>query len=79
MSDEPTCRVCYAKSLSDDERDRFYGEPVTGCIHLCPEHRAAMDDAMAALPHIEFIKARRPSRPYAFPPASPEEPSDARA
>lgn len=70
--DAPTCRVCYAKSLSNDERDWFYSEPVTGCIYLCPEHQAAMDEAVAALPPVEFIKARRAAQPRPSRPENPE-------
>ena len=41
-----TCRVCYAKSLTPDECDRFYAEPVTSTIYLCPEHQAQYDDVI---------------------------------
>jgi hypothetical protein len=64
---EPTCRVCYAKTLTDDERGRFYGEPVTSCIYLCPEHEQAMAEVIAAMPPIEYIKATRSHEPLRFP------------
>ena len=38
-----TCRTCYALTLTPDERERFYREPVTMPIHLCPEHQALTD------------------------------------
>lgn len=41
---EPTCRTCYAQTLSEGERTRFFAEDVTGCIYYCPEHQKAQDD-----------------------------------
>lgn len=45
---EPTCRSCYAATLTDEQRERFYAEPVTSCVHFCDEHQ---------LPQIQLIKA----------------------
>ena len=70
-NDAPTCRVCHIKSLSKYERTRAWDEPVTGCIYLCPEHQAAEDAMLAAMPKVEFIKAPRPVPPYVFPPEQP--------
>lgn len=64
----PVCRVCHIKSLSKYERTRAWDEPVTGCIYLCPEHQAAEDAMLAAMPRVEYIKAKRPEQPYVFPP-----------
>ena len=68
-NDAPTCRACYAATLTPDERDRLNSEPVTGCVYLCPEHEAALTAAMRP---IEYIKAKHPARfdfPRVIPPA----------
>lgn len=65
---EPTCRTCYAMTLSKYERARFFDEPVTGCIYLCPEHQARMDRALADLPKIEYVKASAPTGALTLPP-----------
>jgi hypothetical protein len=54
---EPTCRACYAATLGEAERQRFYAEPVTSCIYWCPDHQRAMDAALNSLPQVQFIKA----------------------
>jgi hypothetical protein len=54
---EPTCRACYAATLTPDERQRFYAEPVTSCIYWCADHERAMEDVLNSLPQVQFIKA----------------------
>lgn len=43
---EPTCRTCYALSLTRDQRERFYGETVTTEVYYCPEHQRQVDDML---------------------------------
>lgn len=57
---EPTCRVCYAATLTRDERDRFNAEPVTGSVYLCPPHEKVLADAVGTLPMT--LKAATPRR-----------------
>ena len=54
----PTCRVCYARTLTDAQRERFYAEPVTMSIYLCPEHPRVHDEALAAFDQSLLIKVR---------------------
>ena len=56
--DAPTCRTCYAQTLSKYERARFWDEPVTGCVYYCPEHQAVQDQIMASVDWSKVIKAR---------------------
>lgn len=51
---EPTCRACYAATLTDAERERFNAEPVTSCVFLCADHQRAMDDALAGFPPVQL-------------------------
>lgn len=53
----PTCRTCYAMTLSKYDRARFYDEPVTGCVHLCDQHQERFDAMMRDLPRLPLIKA----------------------
>lgn len=66
---EPTCRGCYAATLTPDERERFYAEPATSCIYWCDDHRRAMDDVLNSLPQVQYIKATMATFE---PPASPD-------
>lgn len=54
---EPTCRGCYAATLTPAMRERFYAEPVTSCIYWCNEHQRAMDEVLNSLPQVQYIKA----------------------
>lgn len=54
---EPTCCACYAATLNDGERERFYAEPVTTSIYWCPDHQRAMDDVLNSLPQVQYVKA----------------------
>ena len=48
MSDAsaPTCRACYAATLTPDERGRFNAEPPTTSVYLCPSHQASLDEVL---------------------------------
>ena len=52
----PTCRACYAATLTPSQRERFYAEPVTSCIYWCDDHHRAMDAVLNALPSVQFIR-----------------------
>lgn len=45
---EPTCRICYALTLPDDERERFFTGHITMPVYYCPEHQAVVDKMEAA-------------------------------
>jgi hypothetical protein len=60
-NDAPTCRSCYAATLTPDERDRFNAEPVTSCIYLCPTHQEAIDRAFR--PFMAAMFDTRKTRP----------------
>lgn len=51
----PTCRACYAATLTPDERARLTAEPMTSCVYLCPRHQHAMDEALSRLPVIQYV------------------------
>ena len=61
----PVCRACYAATLTDAQRERFYAEPVTSCIYWCDDHQRAMDRVLNSLPQVQFIKASVPA--FEFP------------
>ncbi len=65
---EPTCRACYAKTLTESERERFYAEPVTSCIFWCDEHQRAMDAVISSLPSVQLIRSSAAT--VAFPKAT---------
>jgi hypothetical protein len=57
MSDAtPTCRGCYAATLTPVQRERFYAEPITSCIYWCDDHQRAMDEVLHSLPQIPYIE-----------------------
>ena len=62
----PVCRGCYAATLTPEQRERFYAEPVTSCIHWCDDHRRAMDEALENLPQIKMIRAVESAFPLPF-------------
>lgn len=69
---EPTCRACYASTLTPSQRERFYAEAVTSCIHWCLDHQRAMDDALSNMPQVQYIKATMAVfEPPTFAPACP--------
>lgn len=51
---EPTCRSCYAETLTDDELGRFNAEPVTTCVYYCPTHQAVVDQMMSKIDFSKF-------------------------
>ena len=62
----PTCRACYAATLTPDQRERFYAEPVTSCIYWCPEHQRLMDEVVESLPAVKMIRASESAFPIEF-------------
>lgn len=67
-NDAPTCRRCYAETLTQGERERFYAEPVTSCVYLCPEHQVAYDRIAASIDWSVIVKATRRADARVFPP-----------
>lgn len=55
----PTCRSCYAATLTDDQRERFNADPITTSIYLCPEHQRAMDTVLANMPPLIKVDTPR--------------------
>lgn len=53
----PTCRACYAATLTPDERDRLVAEPVTSGVYLCPRHQHAINEALSRLPVIQYVNS----------------------
>lgn len=66
-NDAATCRRCYAETLTPAERERFYAEPVTTCVYLCPEHQAAYE-RVADLIDWSKVKVAAPRATRVFPP-----------
>lgn len=56
MTNSPTCRGCYLATLANDERARAAAEPVTMPMHLCRDHRIAMDELMDRIVSTPFEK-----------------------
>lgn len=55
----PTCRSCYAATLTDDQRERFNAEPVTTSVYLCDDHQRAMDAVLANMPPMIKVDTTR--------------------
>lgn len=51
-----TCRTCYALTLSDDERARFFARPPSTSVYYCPEHQKIVDEMNAMMAVGDFIK-----------------------
>jgi hypothetical protein len=57
-SGAPTCRACYAATLTPDQRERFNAEPVTSCVYLCPEHDVMNERVAAMLADLVIVDAK---------------------
>lgn len=56
---EPTCRGCYAATLTPDALARFNAEPTTTSVYLCPKHHAH------ALQRLNFLFKVGPNEMFA--------------
>lgn len=54
----PTCRSCYAETLTDEELTRFNSEPATSCIYYCPKHQRVVDQMMASVDWSKMLVIR---------------------
>jgi hypothetical protein len=64
---DPVCRMCWLASLPDAERERIVAETVTMPVFLCVKHQAVMDEMLAAMPPVRYIKVRDGNTPADFP------------